>query len=68
LPAKDLWAKLCVDYGYDKMETNDPRVIEGLLEGGYELEDGSYFKDIEAVRDAEEVSQQMKTKGGLVNA
>jgi hypothetical protein len=50
------WAKAAVDYAFDKMKTNDPRTIIGLLDGEDALLDGSYFKDIEAIEDAARIA------------
>lgn len=53
----DLWAKAAVDYAFDTMKTNDPRTIAGLLDGEDALLDGSYFKDLEDIRNAEEIAK-----------
>lgn len=51
-----LWAKAAVDYAFDKMHTNDPRTIMGLLDGEDGLLDGSYFKDLQAIEDAARIA------------
>lgn len=48
-PANEKWAKIIIDYSFDKMKTNDPRKIIAMLEGGDRLLDGSYFRDIEEI-------------------
>jgi hypothetical protein len=58
--ANPVWAELCVNYAFDVMKTNDLRVMKGLLDGKNRLEDGTYFKDIEYVRDAERVAGENK--------
>jgi hypothetical protein len=50
------WSRAAVDYAFDKMKTNDPRTIMGLLDGENGLLDGSYFKDIEAIEEAAKIS------------
>ncbi len=54
------WAKAAVDYAFDKMLTNDPRTIQGMLDGEDALLDGSYFKDLEAIQAAEEIAKASK--------
>lgn len=50
------WAKVAVDYAFDVYCTNDPRWIASLLDGEDSLLDGTYFADLEAIRDAEKVA------------
>lgn len=59
-PGNRLWAKAAVDYCYDVARTDDPREILSMLDGGDGLLTGSYFKDLEAIKMAEEISKQQK--------
>lgn len=43
------WADAAINYGFDKMKSNDPREIKSLLSGRDRLLDGSYMRDLEAI-------------------
>jgi predicted AAA+ superfamily ATPase len=58
-PANNAWAKVCIEYAFDKVRNNDPRFVAGLLEGEDELLDGSYFRDME---DIEKAARKGKAK------
>ena len=47
--AKIEWVSAAINYAFDKMKTNDPREIKGLLSGRDRLLDSSYFKDLEKI-------------------
>lgn len=52
-----LWAEAAVNYAFDKMGTNDPRSILGLLDGEDALLDGSYFQDLEDIQAAADMAK-----------
>lgn len=52
------WARSAVDYAFDVALNNDPRFIIGLLDGEDALLDGSYFKDLESIDNAEKIAKK----------
>lgn len=58
-PMNFKWADAAIDYAFDVMKTDDPREIKGLMDGGDDLLNGKYFKDIEAVKAAQKMYQAM---------
>lgn len=60
--ASDKWAEIAVNYGFDVAKTNDPRTILGYLDGGEELEDGTYFKYMEEIEKAARLAMTARLK------
>ncbi len=52
LKANTKWAYAAVNYAFDVEKDNDPRFVLSMLDGRDGLLDGSYFKDIEAIKKA----------------
>jgi hypothetical protein len=45
------WARRIVQFCFDEMKVNDPRMIIGMLDGGDDIMSGDYFKDILAIEE-----------------
>jgi hypothetical protein len=61
--ANEAWANVIVDYCYDKLRCNDPRVVAGMLDGGDDVLNGKYWQDIEEVKQAQTIYEEAKRSG-----
>lgn len=59
-PSNRAWVPCIIKYGFEVKKNNDPRFLKSLIEGGDDLLNGKYFKDLEDVERLHEIAEQAK--------